>query len=195
MAQVRTITISPSINEGQADRNQAVSPVAWIVRLDGREFTHGHVHALTFDFSEDAAQFVADLALEYGPDTQIEIVGLDDLGIPLPSIEVEPFEKSATMDDLQSELLSLTPRIRCERDRILSLVCKALFSDITPEQKRELIVELWRNTLPQKYLLVLKRLDAAFVIAKLKNSLPAEFIEYAEFEAAFRRWRREYRMP
>jgi hypothetical protein len=182
----RTIHISRAT--GTAAQTET-TPRAWIVRVDGQEFTHGHVHALEFELPEDAARFAADLASDYGPGVQVAIVGLDALGVPVdpPLAQPEdPAQLSAwlTVNDVAA------PRLRHPRDPLLAQVASALFANATAAERMDLVVALYRHDLTPTRLRVLRMMEPAFAVARLKQTLPAEFVAFAEVEAAFRAWRR-----
>ncbi len=86
MAVRRTIIVRGIRGPTFAGHTSAV-PKSWIVRVGGHEYTHGNEHALPFTLAEDAAQFVLDLRADYGDDAHVEVVGLDELGLPLDWFE------------------------------------------------------------------------------------------------------------
>lgn len=152
-------------------------PWRWVVHFDGQEFVHGHVHALPFDFAEDAAQFIADLRDEYPPDVQFQVIGLDDLGLPLPPPSLP--DPATPWPDAE---IPLAPPTLTERDRIQAQVARALFQHGAAKHRRDVIVGLYRHLLPPRHLAQLARLDPAYVIARLKAELPAPVLERAEYE-------------
>lgn len=182
VAAVRTITVIHKEALGTPD----CLPESWIVRLEGYEFTHGNVHAMLFSLREDAIQFALDLKSEYGKDTSIDIVGLDDLGLEFTSLE--ELYLPETDDEWQAEIQALCPHLTTGREKTLQLVAKALFLDGTAEYRLNLILGLWRHDLLPSHVKELRSLDAPFVLARLKIILPSSFIVYAELESEFRLW-------
>lgn len=167
----------------------AQTPAGWIVRVDGHEFVHGGEYELRFDLPEAAAQFAADLLAEYGPDTPVQVVGLDDLGVPLPGPLPTP-EETVTLMEWLSEVDVPVPEARHPLDALQGQVCRALFMEGTARQKVAVILGLYRHHLSPARSGVLRRLDAAFVVARFKAALDPAWVQYAEWEAAFRRARR-----
>lgn len=187
MAEQRTITIvRQPLKAGQDE----ASPQAWIVRVDGHEFTHGHRYAMEFDLAEDAARFATDLKLEYGLDTDVEVVGLDALGVPLyeePEAPAEPnsFDAWLVAYDLPE------PQMLHPRDQQLAQITRALFLEWPAARRIELILGLYRHDLSAQRVQELRSYEPAFAIARLKQMLPATFVDYAALQAAFRTWQHQ----
>lgn len=165
------------------------APTGWIVRVDGHEFVHGGEYALQFDLPETAAQFAANLLIEYGPDTQVQVVGLDELGVPLPAALPTP-EATGTLDDWLADGDIPVPETVHPLDVLEGQVCRALFMEGSAREKVTLILELYKHHLSPARCRVLRRLDAPFVVARFKAALDPARVQYAEWEAAFRRARR-----
>lgn len=165
------------------------APTAWIVRVDGHEFVHGGEYELRFDLPEAAAQFASDLLVEYGPDTQVQVVGLDELGMPLSGALPTP-EVTATLGEWLAEVDVPVPEVRHPLDALQGQVCRALFIEGSAREKVALILGLYRHHLSPAQCRMLRRLDAAFVVVRFKAALDPAWVQYAEWEAAFRRARR-----
>lgn len=172
----RTVTVKVTPRPAPPTEARAV-PRRWVVHVDGQEFVHGHVHALPFDLAEDAAQFIADLRDEYPPDIRFQVIGLDDLGLPLPPPSLPDPAMPWPDDEIPPALPTPT-----ERDRIQAQVARALFQGGPAEHRRDVIVGLYRHLLPPRHLAQLARLDPAYVIARLKAELPGPVLERAEYE-------------
>lgn len=153
------------------------APQQWIVQVDGQEFVHGHVHALTFDLAEDAAQFIANLRDEYPAEVQFQVIGLDALGLPLPPPPTR--DPAVPWPDTEIPPAPPTPT---PWDRTLAQVARALFQTGPAEHRRDVMLALWRHDLPQSRLAQLARLDPVFLISRLKAELPAPVLERAEYE-------------
>lgn len=184
-----TITQKPSAQRQYPD---AEAPASWIVKLDGQEFVHGHHHALPFDSCEDAARFAADLLAEYGAETSIELVGLDELGLPLPPPHHELPKTIEEYEQWCGELEQIEPRVTCHKDRTLKLVAKAIFTEAPAKHKIDLIIQLMGNYLRQRDVSLLRSLEPAFAVAAYKRSIPANYLEYAELEVALSYFRQSY---
>lgn len=168
MRRARTIVIEQVLATPRAESSSERSAVAWIVRIDGEEFTHGHIHALTFASPEDAAQFVLDLRDEYDADTRLTIVGLDALGLPLEERD------TAEARDAPPE-----PRVSSPRERLTVHVAKTLFLDAPATFKKQVLLDLYAAWLPRRRHAVLGRLEAEVLVASLKTTLPFEVVEWA----------------
>lgn len=73
---------------------------------------------MEFDLAEDAARFAADLGLDYGPETVVELVGLDALDMPLDQPFEAPFEPEAFGAWLAAYDVA-PPELRHFRDQLL----------------------------------------------------------------------------
>lgn len=162
------------------------APVGWVVRVDGHEFVHGGEYELQFDLPEAAAQFAADLLSEYGPDTPVQVVGLDELGVPLPGALPTP-EETVTLMEWLAEVDVPVPEVWHPLDALQGQVCRALFMEGSAREKVAVILGLYRHHLSPARCGVLRRLDTAFVVARFKVALDPAWVQYAEWEAAFRR--------
>ncbi len=180
----RTITVT------QAKPKTTISPVAWIVRLDSQEFTHGNDYALEFETIEEAAQFALELKSEHGPEASIDILGLDEFGLFLPRAEKKSSYSSTNWMDWVEEFDLIEPIAKTYTEKILQQIEQALFIDANALEKSELILALYAKILLPTQLKNLQNLDPAFLVSRLKNNLPARNIEYAEMIAIFRKWKR-----
>lgn len=172
----RTVTVkatSPPPTAGTAD----AAPQQWIVSVDGQEFVHGHRYAMPFNLAEDAAQFIADLRDEYPPEVQFQVIGLDDLGLPLPP----PPTRDPSIPWPETEIPPAPPMLTL-RDQTLAQVARALFQSGPAEHRRDVILGLYRHLLLPRQLGDLARLDPAYLISRLKAKLPSAVLERAEYE-------------
>ncbi|WP_412030533.1 hypothetical protein [Deinococcus yunweiensis] len=179
MARTRTVTLTPAATS-------AAAPAAWIVTVDGTEFTHGHQHALSFDLPEDAWRFAQDLSTEYGDGAVLRVVGLDTTGLPVePLAPLDP-DDVAWLDDVEQYPKALrTPWQHTEWQ-----LARALTLDAPAAHRRDLALALYHPPLPPRHERILRRLEPEFVVARLKAMLPAERVEYAAWYGALLRLRR-----
>lgn len=184
MTPTRTISISrhPSVECDGVEREATY----WIVRVNGHEFVHGGEQALILKSEDDVAQFTADLIAEYGNEARIEVVGIDELGIPLPS-PIEPIKDNDDFQFWMTEYDIPYPKIENHTDKILSQVCKALFMQAPPKEKVEIIIGSYGDYLRRTHIKALRYSDPAFVVANLKRVLPSDFVQFAEISAAFKK--------
>ncbi|PYE48102.1 hypothetical protein DES52_1338 [Deinococcus yavapaiensis KR-236] len=175
MARARIIVVEEVPATLATNCSREGSAVAWIVRIDGEEFTHGHIHALTFTTPEDAAQFVLDLRDEYDADTRLTIVGLDALGLPLDE-----------RDCAEAREAPPEPRVSCPRERLTLHVARTLFLDVPATFKRTLVLELYSAWLSPCQHSVLAQLEAEVLVARLKATLPFETADWAAWHANVR---------
>lgn len=180
MAATHTITISS--RRSGVDPNS--TPACWVVQIDGHEFTHGNHHALPFATPEEAAQFVADLRADHGPDAVIEVVGLDALGLPIAAMvkAVAPAVERHWDDAEPSR-----PSVRTAWEQTMERVADALFLNAPASHRIEVVAALWRHDLLPRQLRELKQHDPAFAVARLKAVLPQEFVQYAAWRVGLRR--------
>lgn len=181
MAATHTITISSR----QSGVDPKSAPSCWVVQIDGHEFTHGNHHALPFATPEEAAQFVADLRADHGPEAVIQVVGLDALGLPVAAM----FEAAPAPEGQWDDAEPPRPSVRTAWEQTVELVADALFLDAPASHRMEVVAALWRHDLLPRQLRELKKYDPAFAVARLKAVLPQEFVQYAAWRVGLRRLR------
>jgi len=143
------------------DRQEVVQPGGW---------------PLEFNDPEQALQFLEDLRIEFGPEVELRIQGLDSLGLPL---EIEP--EFLNLDATYPDPPAITPR-----ERLTMHVAKAVFLNQAPEFRRELLLALYRDWLPARNLQALERLEPAVLMAFCKSTLPPEVASWASVHAALK---------
>jgi len=152
---LKTITVREDLTR---DRS------AWIVKLDGHEVTNHGDNALTFDLHDDALDFAYQLRSEYGPDAHVEIILLDDLGLPVAHESDTPASGMNERDFLLAD--PTTPL-----SRATDLIVKAVYYHSPAPHKKALLLALYAPLLPKWAWATLARLEPEFLVAALKRLL------------------------
>lgn len=179
MARTRTVTLTSAATT-------TATPAAWIVTVDGFEFTHGHQHALSFGLVEDAWRFAQDLSTEYGESAVLRVVGLDTTGLPVEPLSPLDANDVAWLEDVEQYPATL----QTTWQRTEWHLARALTLDAPAAHRRDLALAIYRPHLLPRQEMTLRRLEPEFVVARLKAILPAERVEYAAWYEALLRLRR-----